>query len=87
MHQLFVALREMLVHHQRVVDHLDVGHDAEAGIGLGVIILRRAGQGVDMGEHHRQPEIGRQGLNVGLGDVHQLALVLDPALAEQDVGV
>src|SRR3954451_873590 len=34
MHQLLVALRQMLMHDQRVVDQFDVGHDAEAGIGL-----------------------------------------------------
>jgi hypothetical protein len=30
----FVALRQMLVHDQGIVDHLDVRYDAEAGIGL-----------------------------------------------------
>ena len=40
-----------------------------------------------MREHHRQPEISRQRLDIGLLDVHQFALVADPALAEQYVGM
>src|SRR5712691_8544060 len=44
MHQLFVALAQMLVPHQGIVDHLQRGHDAEAGIRFGVVVLRGAGQ-------------------------------------------
>jgi len=40
-----------------------------------------------MWEHHRQAEIRGERLGVGLSNVHQLALVLDPAFAEQYVGV
>ena len=40
-----------------------------------------------MWEHHRQAEIRGERLGVGLSNVHQLTLVLDPAFAEQYVGV
>src|SRR6516162_6469883 len=86
-HQLLIALAQMLVPDERIVDPVEIGHDADAGIGLLVIILCRAGQWVDVRKHHRHAEIGGQRLGIGLRDVHQFALVLDPAFAEQHVGV
>src|SRR6516162_8675329 len=87
MHQLFVALAQMLVPDERILDPVEIGHDADAGVGFLVIVLRGAGQRVNVREHHRHAEIGGQRLGIGLRDVHQLALVLDPAFAEQYVGV
>src|SRR5271169_6134378 len=86
-HQLLIALAQMLVPDERIVDPVEIGHDANAGVGFLVIVLRGAGQRVDVREHHRHAEIGGQGLRVGLRNVHQLALVLDPTFAEQNVGV
>src|SRR6516162_1228804 len=86
-HQLFVALAQMLVSDERVINPIEIGHDTDAGVCFLIIVLGGAGQRMDVREHHRHAEIGGQGLSVGLRDVHQLALVLDPAFAEQHVGV
>src|SRR5919202_99522 len=57
-HQLLVILAQVLMDGQGVFVDLQGALDAQARPSLGVVILRRAGQGMEMGKGRGEPKIG-----------------------------